>query len=151
MLLIELTYKRMDIVHIRAAIHFGTWEHMLLPPDLFFKMSKKFWTKFGSYTNILYVHTNFCENLRFFVACVEKKKMIREKPFEHRILNFLHMTQKLSVFDQTTLWTHKMTRYTWEKNYWNFLTFQRRLEHILKTDIICSRVPKHPTHISYFM
>jgi hypothetical protein len=56
-------------------IQFGIWEHMLVPPEKYFEMFKKFEQKFSRLRiNILRAHIKSCEKPIFFVTCVKKEK-----------------------------------------------------------------------------
>jgi hypothetical protein len=76
-------------------IQFGIWEHMLVPPEKYFEMFKKFEQKFSRLRiNILRAHIKSCEKPIFFVTCVKKtNKTSRTQPF---------FTEKIVFFTDDT-------------------------------------------------
>jgi hypothetical protein len=79
---------------------------------------------YSLHVNILYAHTKFWEKHNIFYGlCKKDKKYCHVNNL--LILNFiyLHMTQKLSVFHRTTLWTHSVEMYVlkfWSNFFFDF-------------------------------
>jgi hypothetical protein len=71
-------------------IQFGIWEHMLVPPEKYFEMFKKFEQKISRLRiNILHAPIKSCKKTTFFVTCVKKRnKTARTQPFYSKVCLF---------------------------------------------------------------
>jgi hypothetical protein len=90
-----------------------------------FKMSKNIRTKFALvHVNILRAHAKFRGKMTFFVSCVKKiRKCLTKSLFlAWNSILFTHATENIG-FCETTLRTHRTSRYMLDIFCRNFLTF----------------------------
>jgi hypothetical protein len=95
--------KKTIVISI-TEIQFGTWEHMILPPEKHFDMFKKFEQKISRLRiNMLRAHIKSCEKPTFFVTCVKKiNKTSRTQLFlTEKFVFFTNDTQNIGF-----LWNH---------------------------------------------
>jgi hypothetical protein len=95
----------MEIVYrTYGEIQFGTWEHMLMPPEKHFEIFKKIEQKISRlHINMLRAHIKSCVKTTFFATCVKKinKTSHTQLVLTEKFVFFTNDTQNVGF-----LWNH---------------------------------------------